>query len=331
MLAAVEAASPALSGQTSGNGSKPGLPRTRDGRPDFQGVWDFRTLTPMERPRELAAKSVLTAEEAADFERRHGRNNDDRHGPDWSSERPLGTINGAETTRDLARAYNDFWLDYATLKVVEDRRTSLIVDPPNGTIPPLTVEATQRAAARAARLARPAVGPEDRSLAERCILGFNSGPPIWPGVGAYNNNVQIFQTPHHVVLLNEMVHNARMIPLDGQPQLPKTIRQWVGSSRGRWEGDMLVVETTNFRGETTVPDSSANLQLTERFRLADGDTLIYEFTMNDPTTWTRPWIARIPMKRSRDRVYEYACHEGNYGMTNLLSAARAVEQAERRR
>jgi hypothetical protein len=145
---------------------------------------------------------------------------------------------------------------------------------------------------------------------------------------AYNNNVQIFQNSDHVVVLNEMVHNARVIPTDGRPHVPQDVRQWVGDSRGRWEGDVLVVETTNFLGETAFPNSSPNLRLTERFRRLDANTLLYEFTVNDPTTWTKPWTAQVPMTKSNEPLYEYACHEGNYGMTNLLSGARAVEQAE---
>jgi hypothetical protein len=142
---------------------------------------------------------------------------------------------------------------------------------------------------------------------------------------AYNNNVQIFQTADHLVLLNEMVHNARVVPLDGRPHVAKGVRQWVGDSRGRWVGDTLVVETTNFIGETAFPNAGPNLHLTERFSRVDRDTLLYEFTVSDPTTWTRPWTAQIPMTRTDLPIYEYACHEGNYGMTNLLLAARAVE------
>jgi len=293
-------------------------PRRADGRPDLQGVWDFRTITPMERPKELADKAVLTDEEAAEWERNNQRNQDVRDAT------PRGVSNGSETTADVERAYNDFWWDFGK-KIIETKRTSLVVDPPDGRIPALTPEATQRAAQRREARQRPAIGPEDRGVGERCILGFNSGPPMVPS--AYNNNVQIFQNRDYVVIYNEMVHNARIVPLDGRPHVKSTVRQWVGDSRGRWEGDTLVVETTNFLGETAFNNSSGNLHLTERFTRVDGDTLVYEFTVNDATTWTTPWTAQIPMNRSDDRLYEYACHEGNYGMENLLSAARAVEKA----
>jgi hypothetical protein len=312
----VAVASPSISGQTRSSPVRK-VPRTADGKPDLQGVWDFRTITPLERPKELADKATLTAEEAAEFERTQTRNQDDR------TPTPGATVNGAATNADVSRAYNDFWWDFGK-KVVTTRRTSLIVDPPNGRRPALTPEAQKKAAARRAALERLAVGPEDRGVGERCILGFNSGPPMLPS--AYNNNVQIFQTPENVVLLNEMVHNARVVPLDGRPHLPSSVRQWVGDSRGHWEGDTLVIETTNFARETAFQNSGPNLRLTERFSRQDADTLLYEFTVNDPSTWTQPWTAQVPMTLSTEPIYEYACHEGNYGMMNLLSAARAAEK-----
>jgi hypothetical protein len=291
--------------------------RTADGHPDLQGVWDFRTVTPLQRPDEYAGKAVLTDQEAVEFERKYARNQDDRENT------PTTVQNGTASTRDVDRAYNDFWWDFGK-KVVGTKRTSLIVDPPDGKMPPLTPEAQKRADVRREAFARPAVGPEDRNIGERCILGFNSGPPMLPS--AYNNNMQIFQNSDHIVVLNEMVHNARIVPVDGRPHVPQGVRQWTGDSRGRWEGDTLVVETTNFLGETAFPNAGPNLRLTERFKRVDADTLLYEFTVNDPTTWTKPWTAEIPMMKSNEALYEYACHEGNYGMTNLLSGARAVER-----
>jgi hypothetical protein len=314
----VAAASPSLSGQTRSSPAGK-VPRTLDGKPDLGGVWDFRTITPLERPVELADKATLTAAEAAEFERTRARNQDDR------TPTPGATVNGAATNADVSRAYNDFWWDFGK-KVVTTRRTSLIVDPPNGRRPALTPEAQKKAAVRRAALERLAVGPEDRGVGERCILGFNSGPPMLPS--AYNNNVQIFQNHDNVVLLNEMVHNARVIPLDGRPHLPSSVRQWVGDSRGHWDGDTLVVETTNFARETAFQNSGPNLRLTERFSRQDADTLLYEFTVNDPSTWTQPWTAQVPMTLTTEPLYEYACHEGNYGMMNLLSAARAVEKEQ---
>ena len=287
--------------------------RTSWGKPDLQGVWDFATITPLERPKELAGKEVLTAEEAADFEKRtlQQRNPDRRDG-------------GAAA--DVGRAYNQFWWDYGT-KVVGTRRTSLIVDPPDGRVPPLSAEGQKRADARSAVRQRSPAGPEDRNLWERCILGGNAGPPMVPG--PYNNIVQIFQTQETVVILNEMINDARVVPLDGRPHLPPSIRQWRGDSRGRWEGDTLVVDTTNFGDEPNFRGASAALHLVERFTRVAPDVLLYEFTVDDPQTWTRPWSAAIPMTRSEGLLFEYACHEGNYGMFNLLSAARAEEKTSR--
>jgi hypothetical protein len=302
----------------SASAAKTSAPRTAWGSPNLQGIWDFRTVTPMERPPEFAGKAVLTEQEAAEYERRtvESRNADSRR--DTATRR---IVNGTAETEDVALAYNDFWWDRGT-RVIGSRRTSLIVDPPDGRLPPLTAEGRKRAEGAEARQERPAHGPEDRSVGERCILGFNSGPPMAPG--GYNMNVQIFQTPDHVVLLNEMVHNARIVPLDGRPH--GKVRQWVGDSRGRWEGDTLVVETTSFYQNTSLRGSSPNLRLTERFTRVDNDTLLYEYTVNDPSTWTRPWTVQIPMVKTAGPIYEYACHEGNYGMTGLLSGARAVEQ-----
>jgi len=199
-----------------------------------------------------------------------------------------------------------------------------VIDPPDGRIPPLTPEAQKRLEVRRQAAAQPAAGPEDRGIAERCIMGFNAGPPVVPG--GYNQNLQIFQTPGYVVIVNEMVHNARIVPLTDRP-LPN-VRQWSGISRGRWEGRTLVIETKNFHHETAFRGSSPNLHLVERFTRADADTLVYEFTVQDPTTWTRPWTAQIPMRKSDQPMYEYACHEGNYGMFGILEAARAVEKNE---
>ena len=301
--------------------------RTAWGAPDLGGVWDFRTITPLERPAALKDKVVLTAEEAAQFTRQsvEGRNADRRDG-------------GAQ--RDVERAYNDFWWDWGD-SLTADRRTSLIVDPPDGRIPDRTVAAQEHA--RAARqdgirpvrarvlIGSPAHGPEDLGLSERCMLGFNSGPPMLPS--AYNNNVQIFQTPDHVVILSEMIHEARVVPLDGRPRLPDGMRQWMGDARGRWEGDTLVVESDNYTDKTgsfyTIVasyGSGESLHLVERFTRVDADTLRYEFTVDDPTTFTAAFTAAIPMQRTDAPLFEYACHEGNYGMTNLLTGARVQER-----
>ena len=300
----------------SGNGGE--TPRTPDGHPDISGVWDFRTVTPLERPEQFADKEFLTEEEAAAYEQeRVLANNADLNREDTTTDRAV--VNGTRESADLRLAYNDFWWDRGTT-AVETRRTSLVVDPSNGRIPPLTEAAQARRDERVRISQRPSEGPEDRSLAERCITGFNSGPPMLPA--AYNMNVQILQTQDHVVLQNEMVHNARIITLDGSTH---GVPLWTGVSTGRWEGDTRVVETKNFLRETSFRDSSQNLMLTERFRRLDDDTLVYGFTVEDPTTWTAPWTVELPMRRSDLPIFEYACHEGNYGMEGTLSGARHVE------
>ena len=297
------------------------VPRTAWGQPDLQGVWDFRTLTPMERPDELADKQVLTAEEAAQFQQ--GQLADIAARDD-------------EVPADIVGNYNQFWFDRGTT-VVEDNRSSLVVDPPDGRIPPLTPAAEERKAAITE--ARRGIGGDEPTpggwledlgpggLRVRCILGFNSGPPMTPG--GYNNNVQLIQTPDQVVILNEMNHNARVVPLDGRPHLGSHLRQWVGDSRGHWDGDTLVVDTTNFLRETVVfqGQTSADLHLVERFTRVDADTLLYEVTVDDPTTWTRPWTYSVPMMKNSEPIYEYACYEGNYAMETILAGARAKEQA----
>ena len=297
--------------------------RTPDGHPDLGGVWDFRTVTPLERPTELADKEFLSEEEVAAYaaERVRANNADLDREEKKQITTSRGQVNGTRESRDLALAYNNFWWDRGTV-VVETRRTSLVVDPPDGQIPPLTDAGAERAAERLRINQRPTEGPEDRPLGERCITGFNSGPPMLPA--AYNMNVQIFQTANHVVLLNEMVHNARIIPLDGSAH--GTVPLWTGVSRGHWEGDTLVVETKNFLRETSFRNSSKNLHLIERIQRLSEDTLLYTFTVTDPTTWTRPWTVELPMRRSDLPLFEYACHEGNYGMEGTLSGARVIER-----
>jgi hypothetical protein len=290
--------------------------RTADGHVDLQGVYDFATATPLERPASLAGKQFLTDAEAAEFEKQEaGRRSNSDGAP-----LPAGQVGG----------YNQFWYEFGT-KVVPDKRTSLIIDPPDGRLPPLTPEAQKRADANRQRLLRPAAGPEDRDAGERCIMGYNAGPPMVP-VG-YNQNAQIVQTPDYVMIHNEMVHNARIVPLDGRPHLPQHVRPWSGDSRGHWEGDTLVVDSTNFTDKTWNQfsgwnwASDENMHLIERFTRVDADTLLYEFTVDDPTTWTRPWTAAFPLRSTQDQMFEYACHEGNYGMMDILRGARAGEKA----
>ncbi len=284
--------------------------QTAWGQPDLQGVWNFAILTPMERPAEFAGKDTLTDEDVANIVAQSAEFTQ------LLSERGVGGATGT---------YDEFWFDFGT-EVSADRRTSLVVDPPNGRIPPLTPTAQQRIAARRAYLSdHPADSWEERNIGERCILGFNTGPPMAPS--AYNNIVQLFQTPDHVVLLNEMVHDARIVPLDGSAHLPPHVRQWHGDSRGHWDGDTLVVETINFTDKTSFRGSTDSLHLVERFTRADADTLLYEFTVTDPRTFTQPWTAVVPTNLSSNRTYEYACHEGNYGMEGILAGTRAEEKA----
>jgi hypothetical protein len=314
-IAAVSLAPSSMAGQASPAAGKSRTPlRTVDGQPDLQGIWTNATVTPLERPAEHAGKEFLTETEAAEYEKQaRQRNNADRR--DGNAE------------ADLAVGYNDVWWDRGT-RVVSTRRTSIIVDPPDGRIPPLTPEAQRKAAARAeARRVHPADGPEDRSLADRCIVRGNTGPPMLPA--GYNNNYQILQTPDHVAILLEMIHDVRLIPLDARPHLPQTVRQWMGDSLGRWEGQTLVVDTTNFTDKTNFRGSGEGLRVTERFTRVDEGTLLYQFTVDDPQSFTRPWSGEIPMKKVEGPIFEYACHEGNRSMENILSAARAEEKAKR--
>jgi hypothetical protein len=294
--------------------------RTLDGQIDLEGVWDFSTITPLERPTGLD-KATFTDAEAANFEREENlRQNRDLIDPKKG---------GANYLPGSVVPYNEFWYERGS-RIVGTKRTSLIVDPPDGRIPALTPEAKQRqdadaAIAREEQLGRVrADSPQSRSVSDRCILGFNAGPPMTPG--AYNNHVQIAQAPGYVTLIPEMVHDARVIPVDGRPHLPSSIRQYQGDSRGHWQAGTLVIETTNFLRETSFRGSSANLRLTERLTRIDADTLMYEFTVYDPQTWTKPWSVAVPMRKLNEPIYEYACHEGNYAMRNILSGARAAER-----
>jgi hypothetical protein len=294
--------------------AKAAIPRTPDGKPDLQGAWSFANVTPFERPSELGEKTTLTEAEAQALEEQAAARNKGDEG------RQRGTA------ADVGRAYNDFWYDRGT-RAASTRQTSIVVDPPNGRVPAVTAEAQERASTRAAARKQrgPADGPEDRSLGERCILGFNAGPPFAPS--AYNNNIQITQTKDYVVVMTEMVHDARIVPLDGRKHLPTSVRPWMGDSRGRWEGDTLVVETTNFSDKNLYRNATPNLKLVEKFSRLDADTLIYEFTLNDPATWAAPWTGRVPLEKLDGVLYEYACHEGNLGMEGILKGTRADESA----
>ena len=303
-------------------------PHTAWGDPDLQGTWNFALITPLERPSMLAGKAVLTEEEAAALEAQKARF--EQIDPKERRGVPIPfsffrSTSGGSVVDVNEQAYNSEWFDVGT-KVVPSRRTSLIVDPDDGKIP-YTPEAQKRMEARAAAAARnpAAAGPEDTSLSSRCVLSLNAGPPMVPG--PYNNNFRLFQTRDYVVILNEMIHDQRVIPLDGRPHLPQDIRQWLGDSRGHWEGKTLVVDTTNFSSKMDFRGSSVALHVVERFTRAAANTITYEFTIEDPTTFARPWKAAFPMMKTEDEIFEYACHEGNRGLENILSAARADERA----
>ena len=328
-------------------------PRTPDGQPDLQGIWVNQTSTPLERPSALAGKEILTDDELVKAERRVIENH---AAPDRRDQKP-GTVT------DVGRAYGALWRPVQGKPI---RRTSLIVDPPDGRVPPVKPEARERFAAWAAtkglfgsagspetntpgtlgegeedgtaggadgRGTR-AENPEDRRLSERCITF--GGVPRLPG--GYNNHLQIVQNPQYVVIQMEMIHDARIVPLDGRPHLPQSIRQWYGDPRGHWEGNTLVVDTTNFTGKAPFRGSFEGLHIVERFTRVDADTINYELSVDDPTTWTRSWKAAFPITKIEalvggadqlqvPRIFEYACQEGNYGLGGQLRGARAEEAA----
>ena len=305
------------------------VPRTADGRPDLQGVWANNSVTPVERPEGLGDKAVLTDEELATLKARYNETFASGDTDAAFADSVFKAVLSGETefsSEDAATGnYNQFWLADREF----DNRTSLIVDPPNGRLPALTMEATRLTAARAAHLAdSPAASWTDRRLSERCItFGL---PNLFAG---YNTYYQIVQTSDYVVILHEMIHDARVIPLHGRPHVDEDIRQWYGDARGHWEGETLVVETTNFlaRAESPAPlytrqrGSARELRLVERFTRIGPDTLEHVFTVEDPGTYTQSWTAMVPLKRSDGAVYEYACHEGNLGMEGILAGHRADE------
>ncbi len=298
--------------QAPGRSSAWTQPRTSDGQPDLQGIWSNGTITPLERPAALAGKEFFTEKEAADFEAQvaGNRNADRRDGP---------------VEQDVSRAYNDFWYDWGS-RVVKTRRTSMVIDPPDGRVPPLTPAAQKAQQTRNEAYRRRATSPEDRILTERCLLFPTAGPPMVPY--AYNNNYQIVQSPGFVMIQVEMAHDVRVIPLDGGPHPPATVRLWMGDSRGHWEGTTLVVDTTNFTAKTAFRGADENLHVVERFTRTDPETIIYRFTVDDPTAFTKQWTGELPMVAAKGPLYEYACHEGNMGMVGILAGARADDVAD---
>jgi len=312
LLVGMGAALPLLiAGHATGQSSKPApktetsrVPRTPEGRPDLQGIWTNNFATPLERPRELAGKEFFTDEEAAAYEK-------------MIRARP-------DSNGDVVSDTTVWWEKGKS--IVSTRRTSLIIDPPDGRIPALTPEAQKKMAEiRAEARKHPNSGPEDFGLQSRCILWPAAGPlPMLPS--PYNNNYQIYQTKDYVTIEIEMIHDARIIPLDGSPHLPPTVRLWMGDSRGHWEGDTLVVETTNFTDKTRFRGSDENLRLIEKFTRSAPDTLMYQFTLDDPTAFTKPWTGELPMLATPGPVYEFACHEGNEAIPNMLKIARQAEK-----
>jgi hypothetical protein len=280
--------------------------------PDLQGIWTNQTLTPLERPADLAGKEFFTPAEAQAYAKTLvERNNADRRdGP-------------AEA--DVSRAYNDFWWDRGT-QMAATLRTSLVIDPRDGKIPALTPAAQKRQAERAAyRRAHPADGPEDRSLAERCLVWPTGGPPMMPSF--YNNNYQIVQSPGYVAIWIEMIHDVRMIPVaatakEARAHLPKDVRLWMGDPVGHWEGDTLVVDSTNFTGNNSFRGSGENLHLIEKLTRVAPDMILYEYTIDDPESFVNPWTVQVPFRPSEGPLLEYACHEGNYAMEGILAGAR---------
>jgi hypothetical protein len=309
LLIACALASALSSAAAFAQASKPALPRTPDGHVDLQGIWDFRSATALERPARFAGREFMTPDEVAAYEQEALEREDGRPPDDGRTEQSVHPV---------------WWLDYGKT-VVGSRRTSLIVDPPDGRIPPLSPEGQRKSADRraAARTHGPADSYENRSLQERCIT---RGLPEVTLPGPYNNNLQIVQTPAYIMLQTEMIHDARIVPMDGRPHGDPAVRSWMGDSRGRWEGDTLVIDTINFTDRTNFRGAGANLHLVERLTRVDAGTIEYRFTVEDPTTWTRPWTVSYPIVKTNGPIYEFACHEGNYGLRDILTGARYEEK-----
>jgi hypothetical protein len=295
--------------------------RTPDGHPDLQGIWTTHTFTPLVRPARYALQEFLTDQEAAELSALLTQDDVDPLA--------LGIFGASNEERRKRVVQNDpthydnaLWLGTPDIKPLSSNRTSLIFDPPDGKIPPMTPEALQRAAAK--RAAAGSDSYENRPLQERCIVWTHEGPPMLPP--PYNDVLQIIQTPGYVLIERELEAGPRLIPTDGRPHLSGNLRRWAGDSRGRWEGDTLVVDTTNFTDKTAFQGSSAALHVVERFTRVSVDRILYQFTVDDPNTWTRPWSGEIPMTATRGPLYEYACHEANYGLPGILQGARFEEK-----
>ena len=286
--------------------------RTPDGQPDIQGFWTNSTYTPLERPKSVT-KEFYTPAEAEALIKKAAQGESAQTTPG--------------TTADVHYDFSQFGLDRSQSTFVRSLRTSLIVDPPDGKIPPFTEEGKRRLAVREAeqkKLGGRWDSAQSNQLDDRCIIMVGAGPPMMDA--AYNANYQIVQTAGYVMILTEMIHDARIIPLDGRPAPDQKVRQWMGVSRGRWDGDTLVVETTNFNGKNPFNGSDEHLKVTERFRRTSDDTIEYRFTIDDPTMWARTWTAESALKKTVGPIFEHACHEGNFGLYNTLVGARLEEQ-----
>jgi hypothetical protein len=292
------------------------MPRTADGHPDLQGIWSNATRTPLERPAEFAGKPTLSDAEARAWEQKE---HEAWQELDGTSEGPLHKQKGSEGTG----AYNVLFYDMGNglARVDGLKRTSMIIDPPDGKMPPMLPEARER---NRGRRQETTDNVKDRGLSERCIITSMAGPPMLPTL--YNNNYQIVQTPNAIMILVEEIHDVRIIHMNAKHQ-PDNVRQWTGDSVGHWEGDTLVVETTNFTDQTRFRGSSRNLKVTERFTRVSDKALLYKTTIEDPSTWAKPWTVELPFNAVPGPIYEYACHEGNYAEADILGGARKIEES----
>lgn len=349
-LAGLSLAAPSAQARTNSAGAS--LPRTADGHPDFTGTYDVATMTPVDRPSEFGSRLTLTAEEATALEQYEVQRYEQDRAPVVGEKAPPPVGGDKSQPRSYLEGlfrlgggavggYNLVWLNPGSrvITINGEKRTSIVIDPPDGKVPPLKPEAARKMAAFLAYAVSPDAaesgaggppgafdGPETRPLAERCLLGFGStsGPPSLPNY-FYNNLKQIVQTRDSVMILNEMVHDARVIRIGGQ-HLPKDVKSWMGDSIGHWEGETLVVDTTNFTDKTKFRGSGENLHVVERFTRSDAKTLLYRFTVEDSTTWDRAWTGEYPWRASDEILYEYACHEGNHALGNVLRGARVGEK-----
>src|SRR6059036_1904930 len=307
-----------IAGQAPASPAKPAaakkwtVPRTPDGQPDLQGFWTNSTYVPLERP-DNVTKALYTEQEFAAVVKEAAAREAEQTEP--------GTV------ADVHYDFTQFGLDRSQSAFVRNLRTSLIVDPPNGKLPPLSAEGRRRAADRAAerkRMGATTDAVQNMPVGSRCLIMAGSGPPML--TAGYNTNYQIVQDAGYVMILVEMIHDARIIPIDSRAPLPENVRQWMGDSRGHWEGDTLVIETTNLNGKNPFRGSSEHMRVIERLTRVDANTLGYRFTVDDPATWAAPWTAEAPMTKSVGPIFEHACHEGNYGVWNTLAGARAEEK-----